>query len=165
MTGYSKPRLYRNTRDAKVMGVCAGLADYLDVRVCVVRFLTIMGCIFSGGWLIALYVVVGLILDPKPDHLYDEDDEREFRREEAAQARRRPSRRERRRERRDARRERWATRRERRYWQKENPSTPDYDTRDIRRRFDEVEKRTQKLEAYMTSKKFRLDRELRGLED
>ncbi len=172
MTGYSRPKLYRNTRDARIMGVCAGLADYLDVRVCVVRFLTIVGCIMSGGWLIALYFVVGFILDPKPDHLYDDDDEREFRREEAAEARRRPSRRERRRERRDSRRERWQARRDRRaersdrkYWQKANPSTPDYDTGDIRRRFDEVEKRTQKLEAYMTSKKFRLDRELRGLED
>lgn len=158
MTGYSKPRLYRNTRDARIMGVCAGLADYLDVRVGVVRFLTIVGCIMSGGWAIFLYFVVGLILDPKPDYLYEEDDEREFRREEAAHSRRRPSRRERRREQR-------AARAERRYWQKANPSTPDYDTRDIRRRFDEVEKRTQKLEAYMTSKKFRLDRELRGLED
>lgn len=165
MTGYSKPRLYKNTRDARIMGVCAGLADYLDVRVGVVRFLTIVGCIMSGGWLIALYFVVGFILDPKPDHLYDEDDEREFRREEAAHTRRRPSRRERRRERWEAKRERREARRERRYWQKAHPSTPDYDTRDIRRRFDEVEKRTQKLEAYMTSKKFRLDRELRGLED
>lgn len=165
MTGYSRPKLYRNTRDARIMGVCAGLADYLDVRVCVVRFLTIVGCIMSGGWLIALYFIVGLILDPKPDHLYDDDDEREFRREEAARSRRRPSRRERRRERWEAKRERREARRERKYWQKAKPSTPDYDTRDLRRRFETIEKRTQKLEAYMTSKKFRLDRELRGLED
>ncbi len=162
MTGYSKPKLYRNTRDAKVMGVCAGLADYLDVRVCVVRWLTFIGCLMSGGWGFVLYFVVGFILDPKPDYLYDEDDERNDRREEArAQHTRnhhRPSRRERRRERREE-------RANKKYWQKENPSSPDYDTRDIRRRFEEVEKRAQKLEAYMTSKKFRLDRELRGLED
>ena len=126
MTGYSKPKLYRNTRDARIMGVCAGLADYLDVRVCVVRYLTIVGCLMSGGWLIALYFVVGFILDPKPDHLYDEDDEREFRREEAARSQRRPSRRERRRERWEAKRVRREARRDRKYWQKANPSTPDF---------------------------------------
>lgn len=158
MTASSRNKLYRNTRDAKVMGVCAGLADYLDVRVCMVRFLTILGCIFSGGWLIALYIVMGLILDPKPDYLYAEDDERAARREATKPDAYKPSYRERRRQRREA-------RRERRYWQKENPATPNYNTRDIRRRFDEIEKRAQKLEAYLTSKKFRLDRELRGLED
>ncbi len=143
MTDYKPRMLYRNTRDARVMGVCAGLADYLDVRVCVIRFLTIIGILFSGGWLIALYVVMGFILDPMPEHLY----------------RPRPaSRRERRRERRER-------RRERRYWQLDEPSRPDYDTRDVRRRYDTIDRRLRNLEAYMTSKKFRLDRELRGLED
>ncbi|MCH8172606.1 MAG: PspC domain-containing protein, partial [Proteobacteria bacterium] len=42
MTDYSPRKLYRNTRDAKLMGVCAGLADYLDVRTCVIRILTIL---------------------------------------------------------------------------------------------------------------------------
>ncbi len=164
MTGYNRNKLYRNTRDAKIMGVCAGLADYLDVRVCVIRFLTILGCIFSGGWLIALYIVLGLVLDPKPAHLYEEDDERAARRE--AMGPPRPSYRERRRARREAWREaKREAKARRRYWQTDYPSTPDYDTRDLKRRFENIEKRAQKLEAYMTSKKFRLDRELRGLED
>ena len=146
MTDYKPRKLYRNTRDARVMGVCAGLADYLDVRVGVVRCLTIIGIFFSGGWLIALYLVMGFILDPMPEDLYRP---------------REPSRRE---QRREARRERWHQERKR-YWQRQEPTSPDYDTRDVRRRFAEIEKRTQKMEAYMTSKKFRLDRELRGLED
>jgi len=157
MTEYSRNKLYRNTRDAKIMGVCAGLADYLDVRVGVVRFLTLVGCILSGGWGFVLYFVVGFILDPKPEYLYREDDARRAQREAMQPPRSyRPSRRERRHARREARRH---------YWQSDRPATPDYDTRDIKRRFEEIERRAQKLEAYMTSKKFRLDRELRGLED
>lgn len=146
MTDYRPRKLYRNTRDARVMGVCAGLADYLDVRVGVVRCLTIIGIIFSGGWLIAPYLVMGFVLDPMPEELYRP---------------REPSRRE---QRREARRERWHQEKKR-YWQRQESSAPDYDTRDVRRRFAEIEKRTQKMEAYMTSRKFRLDRELRGLED
>lgn len=166
MTGSNRTKLYRNTRDAKIMGVCAGLADYLDVRVCVIRFLTIIGCVVSGGWLIALYVVLGLVLDPKPDHLYDEDDARAAKRETANPRAYRPSYRERRRARREAVREAMREAgRGRKYWQKEYPATPDYDTRDLKKRFESIEKRAQKLEAYLTSKKFRLDRELRGLED
>lgn len=49
MTDYRPHKLYRNTRDAKIMGVCAGLADYLDVKVCVVRFLTICGILMTAG--------------------------------------------------------------------------------------------------------------------
>jgi phage shock protein C len=156
MTDYSPRKLYRNTRDAKVMGVCAGLADYLDVRTCVIRTLTIIAIIFSGGWVIALYVVMGLILDPMPEHLY---------RPQPAPEPRRPTRRERRHERWEQRRERREQRRDRRYWQRAEPSQPDYDTRDVRRRYETIERRLRNLEAYMTSKKFRLDRELRGLED
>ena len=149
MTDYSPRKLYRNTRDAKLMGVCAGLADYLDVRTCVIRILTILAIIFSGGWVIALYVVMGFVLDPMPEHFY---------RPRPAPEPERPSRRERRRERREQ-------RRDRRYWQRTEPSQPDYDTRDVRRRYETIEQRLRNLEAYMTSKKFRLDRELRGLED
>ncbi len=165
MTGYNQNKLYRNTRDSKVMGVCAGLADYLDVRLCVVRFMTIVGILLSGGWLIALYLVMGFILDPKPDHLYERDDNRKAHRRYPYEDRERKGYRQRRRERRAERRERRAERRDRKYWQKANPSYPDYDTKHLRRRFDDIEKRMQGMEAYMTSKKFRLDRELRGLED
>lgn len=156
MTRSSEHKLYRNTRDAKVMGVCAGLADYLDVKVCLVRFLTILGIVFSGGWLIAVYVVLGLVLDPKPDYLYDED-EREYERRKSDYRREKRAEKMRRKE------ERYYHKKRR--WQREFSDRPDYDTRDVRRRFDEVEKRMRKLEAYLTSKKFRLDREIRGLED
>lgn len=127
MTRYNPNRLYRDTRNARVMGVCAGIADYFGVKVGVIRFLTILAMIFTGGWAIIPYLVMGFALDPKPALLYERPEEDEF----------------------------WRGARTR----------PDYTSADLRRRFDEAERRTRDLEAYITSKRFRLDRELRGLED
>jgi len=42
---------------------------------------------------------------------------------------------------------------------------PDYTAFDLKRRFQEIEKRTRKLEAYITSRRYRLQRELRELEE
>lgn len=148
MTRSSQKKLYRNTRDAKIMGVCAGLAEYLDVKVGLVRFLTILACVMFV-WPIAVYFVLGFVLDTKPDYLYAEED-----RERSRAHRREQERREE---------ERFQAKKRR--WQREYSTQPNYDTRDVRRRFDEVEGRMRKLEAYLTSKKFRLDREIRGLED
>jgi phage shock protein C len=127
MTRYNPNRLYRDMRNAKVMGVCAGIADYFDIKVGVIRFLAILALIFTGGWAIVPYVLMGFMLDKKPEGLYERPLEDEF----------------------------WRTAR----------TKPDYTSADLRRRYDEVERRTRDLEAYITSKRFRLDRELRGLED
>lgn len=127
MTSYNPNRLYRDTRNAKVMGVCAGIADYFDIKVCVIRFLAILAIIFTGGWAILVYVLLGFILDPKPDALYDRPQDDEF----------------------------WRGAR----------TKPDYTAVDLRKRFDAIERRCRNLEAYITSKRFRLDREIKGLED
>lgn len=42
---------------------------------------------------------------------------------------------------------------------------PDYTALDLKRRFQDIEKRTRSLEAYITSKRYRLQRELRELEE
>ena len=41
---------------------------------------------------------------------------------------------------------------------------PDYTTQDLKRKLAAVDRRIQEMEAYLTSKRFRLDRELKGLE-
>lgn len=149
MTAYNSRKLYKDKRNAMIMGVAAGVADYFDVRVCVMRWIFVIACLFSGGWFIALYIVMGLVLDPKPDELYEADDIRE-----AEQ-----------RYRRHAKRHERAKWERKRYWQRQDSKRPDYNPEDVRRRFANIEKRMRNLEAYMTSKKFRLDRELKGLED
>lgn len=50
------------------------------------------------------------------------------------------------------------------FWQKAR-TQPEYTKVDLNRRFEDIEKRTRNMEAYVTSKQFRLNRELRDLED
>ncbi len=69
-----RKKLYRNTREAKVWGVCAGIADYLEVNVFAVRmFVLVLVCM--AGFPFLLYLGAALILDPKPDFLYDSEPE------------------------------------------------------------------------------------------
>lgn len=48
------------------------------------------------------------------------------------------------------------------FW-RDTRKSPEYSTAEMRRRFRDVERRTADMEAYMTSKKFKLERELNNL--
>jgi len=130
MTNYkSRPtKLYKDPRRGKCMGVCAGIADYLDIRVGVVRVLTVIGTLVTGIWFFVIgYFILGMVLDPKPRDMYEDEKEEEF-------------------------------------W-KQTRKAPDYTAAELRRRFRDIARRTSEMEAYMTSKRFKLERELRSLED
>lgn len=60
-----KKKLYRNTEDAKFLGVCAGVADYLEVNVFAVRILFLASAFFAGLPLF-LYFAAYFILEEKP---------------------------------------------------------------------------------------------------
>lgn len=64
---------YLDKRNAKFLGVCAGLADYTGVDITIVRILTAVGIWFSGGSLLIGYFIAAWIADKKPYALYDED--------------------------------------------------------------------------------------------
>lgn len=130
MTSFKKSptRLYKNPRDGKIAGVCAGIADYFDIKVGVVRLLFVVGAILTGLWpLVIGYFIAAMVLDPKPRDLYEDEREEQF-------------------------------------W-KQTRKSPDYTAAELRRRFRDIERRTSEMEAYMTSKRFRLEREIRALED
>ncbi|MAF75106.1 MAG: envelope stress response membrane protein PspC [Pseudomonadota bacterium] len=61
-----KRQLQRNTETGKIAGVCAGLADYLNIETWVVRLIFFTGLIFSQGFFLILYIAGWLILDKKP---------------------------------------------------------------------------------------------------
>lgn len=67
-----RKKLYRNKREAKVLGVCAGIADYLEVNVFAVRMFVLVMLLMAAAVPVLLYVGAALILDPKPDYLYDD---------------------------------------------------------------------------------------------
>jgi phage shock protein C len=58
--------LYRNRRDGRICGVCAGLADYWDVADWVVRLLFIGAFIFTGTLALWAYVAGCLLLGSRP---------------------------------------------------------------------------------------------------
>lgn len=57
--------LYRNTRDGKIAGVCAGLADHWNVERWVVRLLAIVAFLFTGALAFWLYVAGWIMLAPR----------------------------------------------------------------------------------------------------
>ena len=69
--------LYRDKQNAKLMGVCSGIADYTGVNALWVRLAALI-LAFSTGFVIPLYFVAGLLLNKKPSHLYVEREEQKY---------------------------------------------------------------------------------------
>jgi phage shock protein C len=72
--------LYRNTRDGKIAGVCAGLADHWDVEHWVVRLLAVILFLFTGTLAFWAYIAGWILLAPRPhrrvdDYAYDDFNE------------------------------------------------------------------------------------------
>lgn len=75
----SRTRFYRNKRDGKLMGVCAGIADYTGIDVTMVRLMLLFSMFMSGGSILPLYFIAGFITPDRPHELDDQSaDEREF---------------------------------------------------------------------------------------
>ena len=60
--------LYRNTREGKIAGVCAGLADHLDVAHWVVRLTWVAAFLFTGTLALWLYLAAWFLMAPRPQH-------------------------------------------------------------------------------------------------
>ena len=69
--------LYRDKQNAKLMGVCAGIADYTGIDVLWVR-LGAVAFTLATGFGIPLYFVAGILLNKKPQHLYVDQDEQKY---------------------------------------------------------------------------------------
>lgn len=162
---YRKP-IYRNQRDKRIAGVCAGIADYLEVSPFSVRLVTLLSFFFFGPFTFWAYVICWFVFDPDP---YISDAELS----------------ERNRRRRDKRAARHARRAERRrnkvrksYRNEEESGTGDsrgrnttveaetaaeasyYSRQECTRIYSDLEQRLREMEAFMTSKRFRLHCEI-----
>lgn len=69
--------LYRDKQNAKLMGVCAGIADYTGVNAIWVRLAAIILAI-TTGFVIPAYFIAGILLNKKPAHLYVAPDEQKY---------------------------------------------------------------------------------------
>ena len=70
--------LYRDKFNAKLMGVCSGIADYTGVNVFWVRLGALMSIWLTGGMAIPAYFVAGMLLSKKPANLYVDRDEQKY---------------------------------------------------------------------------------------
>jgi phage shock protein C len=57
--------LYRNTRDGKVAGVCAGLADHWEVEHWVIRLAAIILFLVAGPLVFWAYIAGWILLSPR----------------------------------------------------------------------------------------------------
>jgi len=71
----SRTKFYLDKKRGKIMGVCAGLADYTGFDVTLVRILLVLGIFMGGGALLPIYFITGWIADDKPDVLRASDPE------------------------------------------------------------------------------------------
>lgn len=118
-------RLYRDTENGLIAGVCAGVADYFGVPVNTVRIVTfIIGLVYSVPVLI-FYFGAAWLLPAKPRNLYrDPDDER--------------------------------------FWRAYRRSPLDT-LGETKRKFRDLERKLRRMESYVTSRKFDLDREFKNM--
>ena len=62
-------RLYKSTKDRKVFGVCAGIAEYFNIDPTLVRLITLILIVAYGSGLLA-YLVAALVLPDAPAEVY-----------------------------------------------------------------------------------------------
>ena len=73
-----RTRFYRDKINGKLMGVCAGIADYTGVNVLWVRLATVLSMSMTGGMTLPLYILIGMLAPKKPGHLYGNREDQRF---------------------------------------------------------------------------------------
>lgn len=64
-------RLYRSSRDKKIFGVCAGIAEYFNIDPTVVRLIYAVVSVFTSGFPgLLLYLILAFIM-PEDDGTID----------------------------------------------------------------------------------------------
>ena len=71
--------LYRDKFNAKLMGVCSGIADYTGINVFWIRLGAVLTTVFAlGPVAILAYIAAGFLLNKKPAHLYRDENEQKY---------------------------------------------------------------------------------------
>src|SRR5689334_25074534 len=62
----SRTRFYRDKRNGKIFGICAGIADYTGFDVAIVRVAFIAAMFMSGGGVLPFYFIAAMVTPTKP---------------------------------------------------------------------------------------------------
>ena len=71
----SQTRFYRDKRNGKLFGICAGLADYTGFDVSLVRVSFLAAVFLSGGGILPFYFIAAMVTPTKPFALERVDQE------------------------------------------------------------------------------------------
>ena len=71
----SRTRFYKDKRNGKFMGVCAGIADYTGFDVTLVRICFLAAMFMSGGSVLPFYFIAAFVSPNKPRSLEIRDSE------------------------------------------------------------------------------------------
>ena len=71
-------RLYRNTDDGMIFGVCAGFADYFGVEKWQTRATAALFLLFFPPWAIFCYLLAAIFLPRRPQRPYRDQEEEAF---------------------------------------------------------------------------------------
>ena len=75
----SRTRFYRDKRNGKFLGVCAGIADYTGFDVTLVRICLVAAIIMGSGAPLLLYFIAAMMTPDKPSQFAVADtEERQF---------------------------------------------------------------------------------------
>lgn len=58
-------KIYKDTDNKMIFGVCAGLSDMTGIDVTVIRLATVLGAIFTGSLIFWIYLLLGVVLPRK----------------------------------------------------------------------------------------------------
>ncbi|MFQ6371505.1 envelope stress response membrane protein PspC [Shewanella sp. YIC-542] len=76
MTDKDKKTLYRDPRNGKLAGVCAGIADYFNLETWLVRVAVVSFFLLGASAVVVVaYVALWMILDKKPQNIATDDRE------------------------------------------------------------------------------------------
>ncbi|EKE84763.1 envelope stress response membrane protein PspC [Idiomarina xiamenensis] len=127
----ARGKLYRNSAEGKVAGVCAGIADYFCIETWIVRVIVLTGVFFTNGFVFIGYIALWFILDSKPPVKLGE---LESVRGHGVKTR---------------------------IWEAGDPPSKAF--QHIQQDMDELEQQLQRMETYVTSPQFSLNKELKKL--
>ncbi len=72
-------KLYLDKKNAKICGVCAGIADYSGIDRTVIRVVAILGLISPASGVVCIaYFLMCWMLDSKPTDLFESEEEDDF---------------------------------------------------------------------------------------
>ena len=75
----SRTKFYRDKRNGKVFGVCAGIADYTGFDVSLIRVCFLASVFLSGGSVLPFYVIAAMVTPTKPREFdYTDKEDRQF---------------------------------------------------------------------------------------